>query len=238
MTHYDTLILSDLHLGSSISLASDFLDLLKNTSFSRLILLGDIFQDLNFSRLTKEHWKVVSYLRKLSNPKRNIEVVWIEGNHDIGISQILKHLIGIRVYTEYSWEWNGKKCIALHGHQFDDMYADGIPWLHHIFVPIFLQIQKIEFCKNWLPSLLDKFHTRWQRLSNEVEKRAIKYAAANTASFIFCGHTHQAEHQIKNSIEYWNCGHWTGNNGTFITMTNEKIELHEFVRITPLFSTT
>jgi len=235
MKHYDSLIVSDLHLGSSISLANDFLILLKNTSFSRLILLGDIFQDLNFSRLTKEHWKVISYLRKLSNPKRNIEIVWIEGNHDIGISQIIKHFIGIKVYTEYSWDWNGKKCIALHGHQFDDLYADGIPWVHHIFVPIFLQIQKIDWCKNWLPGLLDKFHTHWQRLSSKVEDRAFKYAASKNASFIFCGHTHQIGHKVVDGIEYWNSGHWTGTKGTFITISNDKIELDEF---SPLFSIT
>src|SRR5882724_3244157 len=67
---YDTLILSDLHLGSEISRAAEALQLLRNSSFQRLILLGDIFCDLDFSRLKKEHWNFLSYIRKLSNPKR------------------------------------------------------------------------------------------------------------------------------------------------------------------------
>ena len=79
---YDTLILSDLHLGSEISRAAEALQLLRNSSFQRLILLGDIFCDLDFSRLKKEHWNFLSYIRKLSNPKRKTEVVWVEGNHD------------------------------------------------------------------------------------------------------------------------------------------------------------
>src|SRR5271157_1175345 len=87
----ETLIVSDVHLGSDLSLAADLLDLLQNSTFKRLILLGDIFADLNFSRLTKEHWRLISYLRKLSNPKRSIEVVWIEGNHDAGITQVMEH---------------------------------------------------------------------------------------------------------------------------------------------------
>jgi len=64
--------------------------------FHRLILLGDIFADLNFARLTKDHWKFLGYIRKLSNPKRNVEVVWVEGNHDHGLANIMSHLVGVR----------------------------------------------------------------------------------------------------------------------------------------------
>ena len=53
MIFADTLILSDLHLGSEVSRASDAVRMLKAASFNRLILLGDIFSDLNFRRLKK-----------------------------------------------------------------------------------------------------------------------------------------------------------------------------------------
>ena len=85
----DTLILSDVHLGSEISRASDGLALLRSMRFRRLILLGDMFNDLNFRRLKKEHWEFLSHIRKLSNPKRNVEVVWVEGNHDLGLSNLM-----------------------------------------------------------------------------------------------------------------------------------------------------
>src|SRR5438477_12077336 len=62
---YDTVILSDLHLGSEVSRAEAASQMLKAVSFSRLILLGDIFCDLNFRRLKKEHWQFLSYIRKL-----------------------------------------------------------------------------------------------------------------------------------------------------------------------------
>ena len=100
---YNTLILSDLHLGAETSHAREATSLLKERRFQRLILLGDIFADLNFARLTKEHWKFLSYIRKLSNPKRRIEVVWVEGNHDHGLANIMSHLVGVRVYHQYDW---------------------------------------------------------------------------------------------------------------------------------------
>jgi metallophosphoesterase superfamily enzyme len=116
---YDTLILSDLHLGSRISRAQAAMRMLKETSFRRLVLLGDIFSDLNFGRLTKDHWKFLGYIRKLSNPKRKIEVVWVEGNHDQGLTNVMSHLVGVKVYQEYVWEFEGRRHLAVHGHQFD-----------------------------------------------------------------------------------------------------------------------
>jgi len=104
---YDTLILSDLHLGADISRARDAMRVLQQNRYRRLILNGDIFADLNFARLKKEHWKFLGFIRKLSNPKRNVEVVWVEGNHDHGLTQIMSHLVGVRAYHEYSWEYQG-----------------------------------------------------------------------------------------------------------------------------------
>src|ERR1051326_5477928 len=110
---YDTVILSDLHLGSETSRAKAALQMLKETSFRRLILLGDIFSDLNFRRLKKEHWQFLGYIRKLSNPKRGVEVVWVEGNHDVGLTQVMSHLVGVRVYQEYSWDFQGLRHVAV-----------------------------------------------------------------------------------------------------------------------------
>src|SRR5436305_13630945 len=111
---FDTVIVSDLHLGSNVSRASDALQVLRSISFRRLILLGDMFCDLNFRRLKKEHWQFLSYIRKLSNPKRNTEVVWVEGNHDHGLSEIMSHLVGVQVYQEYEWEYGGALHLAIH----------------------------------------------------------------------------------------------------------------------------
>src|SRR5580658_8462272 len=118
-TAVDTVILSDLHLGSETSRASYAVQLLRSLSFKRLILLGDIFCDLNFARLKKDHWKFLGFVRKLSNPKRGLEVVWVEGNHDSGLTQVMSHLVGVRVYQEYRWDFGGERHLAVHGHQFD-----------------------------------------------------------------------------------------------------------------------
>src|SRR5215467_6264425 len=56
---YNTLILSDLHLGAETSHAREATSLLKEKRFERLILLGDIFADLNFPasrKITGSFW--------------------------------------------------------------------------------------------------------------------------------------------------------------------------------------
>jgi metallophosphoesterase superfamily enzyme len=133
---YDTLILSDLHLGSELSRARDARHMLEDNCFRRLILLGDIFSDLNFRRLSKEHWKFLGSIRKLSNPKRGIEVIWVEGNHDKGLSDIMSHLVGIRVYQEYSWVYGGLRHLAIHGHQAQAAFAIRGPLQYALAAPV------------------------------------------------------------------------------------------------------
>src|SRR6202161_1269205 len=140
---HDTLILSDLHLGSECSRAREATRLLKQSRFRRLILLGDIFADLNFARLTKDHWKFLGQIRKLSNPKRNIEVVWVEGNHDQGLTDIMSHLVGVRVYQEYAWQYGGLRHLAIHGHQFDGFQVSNVR-LSKMGTSLYLKLQKID----------------------------------------------------------------------------------------------
>ena len=125
-TEINTLIISDIHLGSEVARPKAVKDLLMSYDFKRLILLGDIFDSLNFSRLKKEHWNLLSYIRKLSNPDNNIKVIWVEGNHDEGLSEIMSHLIGIKVFKEYYWISNGRKYLAIHGHQFDRFLNENV----------------------------------------------------------------------------------------------------------------
>lgn len=224
---FDTVILSDLHLGSEVSRAHAALQMLKAITFRRLILLGDIFCDLNFRRLKKEHWKFLGYIRKLSNPKRGIEVVWVEGNHDQGLSEVMSHLVGVEVLQEYSWEFAGRRHLAIHGHQFDRFVVNNLP-LSNLFMWFYLQIQKLDFGKKRFARFLEQFDTAWLRLSSKVAAGAIAHAEAQSAERVFCGHTHEAMHLKKNGIEYFNTGSWTQPTATYVAIDEEGVKIHEY----------
>jgi UDP-2,3-diacylglucosamine pyrophosphatase LpxH len=229
---YDTLILSDLHLGAEMSRAREALRVLEENCYRRLILLGDIFADLNFGRLKKEHWKFLGFIRKLSNPKRNVEVVWVEGNHDHGLTEIMSHLVGVRVYQEYCWEYRRLRHIAIHGHQFDGFVVNNVRFNYLFGTLLYLQLQKWDTKSKTLTRLLDRLNTHWLRLSTKVAEGALAHARHHKAQRIFCGHTHAALARLEQGVEYFNTGSWVDEHPTYITIGEEGVQIHEYVERT------
>lgn len=224
---YNTLILSDLHLGAETSRAREATCVLKESRFQRLILLGDIFADLNFARLTKEHWKFLGYIRKLSNPKRGIEVVWVEGNHDHGLANIMSHLVGVRVYEDYSWDYRGLRHIAIHGHQFDGFQVSRLR-LSRWGTSLYLALQKLDFRGKPVTRLIDRLNTRWLRMSSKVAGGAIAFAKQHGAERIFCGHTHEALHVEQDGVNYYNSGGWVDSRLTYLTIDEMGVQIHVY----------
>jgi UDP-2,3-diacylglucosamine pyrophosphatase LpxH len=225
----DTLILSDVHLGSEVSHARDAIHMLETQAFRRLILLGDIFSDLNFRRLKKEHWQFLGYIRKLSNPKRGVEVVWVEGNHDAGLTDVMSHLVGVKVYQEYVWDYDGKKHLAVHGHQFDRFIVNNI-LLSNVGTFLHLLLQKLDLKGKPFARFADRANTSWLRLSKKVCAGAILHARFRGAQRIFCGHTHEAMYREKDGIDYFNTGSWTDTKLTYVTVSEEGVQIHEYIR--------
>ncbi|SEB65615.1 UDP-2,3-diacylglucosamine diphosphatase [Terriglobus roseus] len=223
----DTLILSDLHLGSDVSRAEDAMELLEKVDFRQLILLGDIFSDLDFRRLKREHWDFLSCIRRLSNPKQRRRIVWVEGNHDHGLSNVMSHLVGVPVYQRYVWEYGGKRHLAVHGHQFDRFINENI-LLSRFFEKFYEASQRLDGEQQRLSRWFDRFSTRWLRLSDKVAEGALSYAAAGEADRVFCGHTHEALARTRGSIEYFNSGAWTDQRATFLTIDLKGVKIHEY----------
>src|SRR5262249_46993817 len=128
-TVYDAVILSDIHLGSENCQAKNlchFLESIVNEELqtARLILNGDVFDSIDFRRLKKNHWKVLSLIRKLSD---QIDIIWLCGNHD-GTAEIVSHLLGTTVKDEFVLHSGDQKILILHGHIFDE-FLDAHPIL-------------------------------------------------------------------------------------------------------------
>ncbi|MFA5010682.1 MAG: metallophosphoesterase family protein [Ignavibacteria bacterium] len=213
-------MLSDIHLGSEVARPTEAMETLEKYRFNRLILLGDIFDDLNFNRLEREHWSFLSYIRKLSNPKNNIEVVWVEGNHDEGLSKITSHFIGIKVYKEYSFRIKDKNILAIHGHQFDRFLNENVV-ISNIAAFIYEKIQKIGGEKQTIARWIKGKSKGWLRLSKKISIRASEYAANKGFNTVVCGHTHDPmDSYIKaKNIQFYNTGCWTDIPSSYIIIS-------------------
>ena len=230
----DTLILSDLHLGADMSRAREALCVLRENQYRRLILLGDIFADLNFGRLKKSTGNFSALSASSPTPSAMSEVVWVEGNHDHGLTEIMSHLVGVRVYQEYRWEYQGLRHIAAHGHQFDGFVVSNVRVSYWIGTILYLQLQKWDSKNKTLTRFLDRLNTRWLRLSPKVADGALAHARHNPAARIFCGHTHAAMHQhdAEHGTDYYNCGAWIDAHPTYITVGEEGVKIHEYAERT------
>ncbi len=82
-----------------------------------LVINGDIFDDLNFKRLTKRHFACLKVIRKNSD-RADFRLTWIRGNHD-GPADIVGHIVGVDVLDEYIYDNGRVRLLILHGDQFD-----------------------------------------------------------------------------------------------------------------------
>lgn len=220
-----TVIISDLHLGSRVSRAREAADLLKSLKFRKLILLGDIFEDLNFNGLGEDNWKFLSLIGELSRSKK---VRWVEGNHDLKLSEIFGTLVGAKVYKVYRWRYKEKKYAAIHGHQFDDFLVN-YPLIGNLAGRIYNLVQMLDFFNDKKISRFVKRRSKgWLRLSGKVAHRAILYAKLRRIDYIFCGHTHKSIELKDDGVYYYNSGCWTDVPSTYITMGENGIKINKF----------
>src|SRR5262249_29243274 len=143
-TMIDAIVVSDIHLGGGNCLAKPLCKLLEDIAeerivTARLILNGDVFDSIDFRRLTKSHWKVLSLIRKLSD---SIDITWLCGNHD-GSAEVVSHLLGVTVRDEYIMTSGDSRILILHGHAFDD-FLDAHPILTWLGDCIYMFLQKID----------------------------------------------------------------------------------------------
>jgi UDP-2,3-diacylglucosamine pyrophosphatase LpxH len=204
----DAVVPSDIHLGSrncQAKLLCGFLGGIEEGRIStrKLILNGDVFDSIDFRRLGKNHWKVLSHLRKLSD---QIDITWICGNHD-GSAEIVSHLLGVTVKDEYVLESGGRRIMLLHGHAFDD-FLDAHPILTWAADAIYRLLQWIDR-RHSIAKLAKKGSKTFLRCARKIQDRSTEYARRKDCAAVCCGHTHHPVISQSGPVEYYNSGSWT-----------------------------
>jgi UDP-2,3-diacylglucosamine pyrophosphatase LpxH len=203
---FDCLIISDLHLGSDVcqaGLLEEFLEwAVENTR--ELVINGDIFDDLNFKRLSKRHFACLKIIRRNSD-RDDLRLIWVRGNHD-GPADVVGHIVGVEVLDEYEFRNDAIRLLILHGDQFD-RFVNNYGMLTELACGLFYYIQK------WAPHQTARFirrvSKRWQRSSESIREGAVRYSRSRGCRAIACGHTHLPELTTSQGVLYVNCGTWT-----------------------------
>ncbi len=204
---FDCVVLSDLHLGSEVcqaKLLEEFLEwAVLNTR--ELVINGDVFDDLNFKRLTKYHFACLKLIRRNSD-RDDLKIVWIRGNHD-GPAEIVSHIVGVDILDEYIFDNGELRLLILHGDQFDHIVTR-YKRITALACQTFYFIQKCapHNAARWIRRVSKRF----QRNSRLVQKSAIEFArAVRHCDHVTCGHTHRPLVAEEDGVRYFNTGTWT-----------------------------
>jgi UDP-2,3-diacylglucosamine pyrophosphatase LpxH len=229
---YDAVVISDIHLGSDNCQAKylvHFLESIRHGTMptKRLILNGDVFDSIDFRRLKKQHWRILSLLRKLSD---EIEITWINGNHD-GPAEIVSHLLGVTCSDEITVESGDAKILFLHGHRFDE-FISRYPVLTWFADRIYHYLQKIDKT-HYFAKLAKRNSKIFLRCAQKIEADSIKYAAKKGCTAVCCGHTHLPVSNSVGTIGYFNSGCWTEKPCHYLTVLDGTIELRSYTESVP-----
>ncbi len=218
------LVVSDIHIGSPVSRSEVLLKVLRQWEFDILLIDGDLFDDLAFTRLTKDDWRLLSYLRKLTGHKRNARVVWARGNHDDpAVAEAVAHLLGIGLVEEFEWEEDSEGYIALHGHQFDS-FIQRHPATTNAACAIYFTLQLLGKGQR-LSRLAKRISKRWLRLDREVGTKALAYGEEKGRNIV-CGHTHHLARR-EGKVVYYNSGCWTDIPSSFLAVDRGGVRAYE-----------
>lgn len=215
-----TLILGDVHLGSPLCRASQLAAVLDDVPFDRLILNGDIFDDLNLRRFAEKHWIVLDRIRKLAESR---EVVWIQGNHD-GPPAFHGRLMGYKVLDNYVFDYRGHKVLVAHGDEFDDFQKNvkslkRLKKLRNAFYGFAIWFDAPrKAALSWAQRSTRVF----ERAAEKVKHKAVQKALKEGASFVVVGHTHRRQTDVVSGVTYLNPSSWLTKNPAYVLFDDDS----------------
>lgn len=229
---HEVVAISDLHLGSNLCQSKELLEFLKRLEVKRLILNGDVFEDLKKTfRLNRQHWDILQQLRSMSD---HCEVVWILGNHDSLYGNkkeniiAISNLLGIKMKYQAIIKIGNKSCLFIHGDKWDT-YIYKYPKLSNIITWIYDRLKDMngKFTRE-LVKWIKRKSKMLMRNSEFVMDGAINYAEDLECDLVVCGHTHHAMLEKKDSIIYGNCGTFESFVPTYITIDENNVGLWKY----------
>jgi len=219
--HYKTIVVSDVHLGAAESKAKELVRFLKRHTCDKLILNGDIIDGWQLrkgGKWKKKHTRFFRVVLKMIE-KHNTEVIYVRGNHDDFLDNVLPFEIGnLSIVKEYIHESCGKKYYVVHGDIFDSITTN-MRWLAMLGdtgYTMLLWINKVY--NNWRIKRGKPYYSLSKEIKAKVkgavayiskfEKELVDIARAKHFDGVLCGHIHHPEITDYDGFKYLNSGDW------------------------------
>ncbi len=220
--HFRTIVLSDLHLGTSGSKAKEVTNFLRHYSCQKLILNGDIIDGWQLKQYGTWKKKHTDFFRAVLKQivRYDTKVVYLRGNHDDFLEQVMPLRLGknFSIRRDYVLMSGDKKFYVTHGDVFDSITSQ-MKWLAHLGDLGYTFLL-------WVNKLYNNYRTArglpYYSLSQKIKlsiKQAVSYisdfeikltelARAKGCDGIICGHIHQPAIRQYDGLIYMNSGDW------------------------------
>jgi UDP-2,3-diacylglucosamine pyrophosphatase LpxH len=217
----NSLFISDVHLGTRDSKATELNDFLKRYDCKNLFIVGDFIDGWRMQKNVywrKSHTRVIRRILKMS--KRGVNVHYITGNHDEFLRKFANnrfdniHLVNRLTHTTE----DGKRLLVIHGDQFEGVthahsvlkwIGDwGYDWLMAANRAFNFVRAKYGYGYWSFAAFLKHHIKRARRYILDYEDSASRFAAKQDFDGIVCGHIHLAAKKELNGVTYYNTGDW------------------------------
>jgi len=240
--HYKTIVISDVHLGTSDSKVKELVRYLKKRSCEKLILNGDIIDGWQLRKSGKWKKKDTRFFRVVLKmiEKQDTEVIYTRGNHDDFLENVVPFNIGkLSLVKDYVLVSGEKRFWVVHGDIFDSITTNfrWIAMLGDIGYTFLLWLNKIYNywrMKRGKPyfSLSKEIKARVKSAVSYIsdfEQQLVKLARSRQYDGIICGHIHQPAIENYDGILYLNSGDWVESLSALVEDDegNWKIEMYD-----------
>lgn len=242
---YKTIVISDLHLGTSGSKALEVVEFLNENTCELLILNGDIVDGWQLKKKGLWHKKHTAFFRKILKiiSKHKTKVIYLRGNHDDFLDQVIPMNIGqsFRIQRDYLLESHGKRYYVTHGDVFDSITSN-MKWLAYLGdfgYTLLLSLNKIYNQyrrRRGLPyfslSALIKHKVKLAvSYISDFEIKLSELAKAKQCQGIICGHIHQPAIRQIDGITYMNSGDWVESLSALVEHHNGSWEIKYYTEM-------
>ena len=219
---YESIFLSDIHLGTRDCKAAEVIDFLKATRCKKLVLNGDIVDGWALrggGKWMPEHTKFVrTVLKKME--KQGTEVIYLRGNHDDILERFLPVCFGnLRIIDEYLHATPKGNYLVVHGDGFDSVTTSH-KWVAVLGAKAYELLLGVNCLYNKWRSFRGKEYFSLSKKIKARVKSAVSFVdryedqLKELATFrecrgIICGHIHTpADKMLDGEVHYLNSGDW------------------------------
>lgn len=250
-THYKTIVLSDVHLGTTGSKAKELVNFLKMHSCDKLILNGDIIDGWQLKKYgiwKKKHTKFIRVVMRMMED-HNTQVIYTRGNHDDFLDSFIPLALGknFTLQRDYIHVSHGRRFLVTHGDIFDSVTTN-LKWLSKlgdIGYTLLLGINKVyNQYRNYrgLPyySLSAKIKAKVKSAVSYIsdyETQLVALAKDRDCAGVICGHIHQAAIKYYGDILYLNSGDWVESLSALVEDENGEWSLIYYNETEPKYQT-